>query len=126
MATKQSIHQAYLDKWACIIKEQQSSGLTIADWCTQNNISRHKYNYWKHLLKEDFIQSIPQEVVPISIDELSPSPNSPLPSSMVTSPVCSDNSSFLRITIADTSIEIPISSASPELISGIIKAVRCA
>ena len=122
MATKQAIHQAFLDQWASLIKDQQASGMTVKDWCYLNNISRHKYNYWKHRLKEEFIQSIPQEIVPLDFSELS----SDTTHTPFTAPNTTGSSSFIRITINDTLIEIPTTSASPEIISGIIKAVRYA
>ena len=55
MQPTEKLNQANLAKWAQIISEQKSSSLTIRDWCLQNNISYHAYNYWKHKLKESFI-----------------------------------------------------------------------
>ena len=51
MNTKQKLHQAYFAKWAVHFQEQASSGLTVKQWCVENNFSIHTYNYWKHLLK---------------------------------------------------------------------------
>ena len=39
-------HEYYLKKWQILIKEHQASGMTVADWCTANNLSKHKYYYW--------------------------------------------------------------------------------
>ncbi|QAA31024.1 hypothetical protein C1I91_04755 [Clostridium manihotivorum] len=36
--------------WEQRINEKNKSGLTIKEWCEKNGISRHKYNYWNHLL----------------------------------------------------------------------------
>ena len=65
MQPTEKLNQANLAKWAQIISEQKSSSLTIRDWCLQNNISYHAYNYWKHKLKESYIDSVLPDIVPI-------------------------------------------------------------
>ena len=35
------------DKWISIIKECESSGLGIYDWCKKNNISTSTFYFWK-------------------------------------------------------------------------------
>ena len=77
MNAKQKLHQAHLAEWAARFSEQKASGLTIRQWCEQNNVSIHKYNYWKHQLKEQVVDQMLPEIVPLSVPTpLSPSDNS--------------------------------------------------
>ena len=48
MNSHQKLHQALLSEWASRFADQKASGLTVRDWCSQDNLSIHKYNYWKH------------------------------------------------------------------------------
>ena len=86
MNAKQQLHQAKLAQWAAHFKDQADSGLMVRVWCEQNNISIHSYNYWKHQLKSEYIDSLLPEIVPV-----------PLPSSLETyqpAGVCSGSESF--------------------------------
>ena len=67
MNAKQKLHQAHLNEWAARISDQKASGLTIRQWCDQNNVSFHKYNYWKHLLKEEVVDQMLPDIVPLEI-----------------------------------------------------------
>ena len=53
MRTNDKIHQLNLTEWAARFVEQKASGLTVKQWCEQNNYTIHTYNYWKHCLKEE-------------------------------------------------------------------------
>ena len=120
MTAKQKIHQANLSKWAAIFREQAESGLTIKEWCTRNNVSFHQYNYWKHQAKESYVDSILPDIVPLSL------PSAPVSESL---PVSYDSNNSYKslesVTISTGDIRIEIgSSASDDMIAGIIKAVR--
>lgn len=67
MNAKQKLHQAKLTEWAARFSDQKASGLTVRQWCEQNQISIHKYNYWKHLLKEEVVDSMLPDIVPLSV-----------------------------------------------------------
>ena len=128
MNAKQKLHQANLAKWTALFHEQASSGLTVKNWCAQNNISIHKYNYWKRMVKEMYVDSVLPDIVPISPMSL-PSLPSALPDSQLAGlrdlrdSCCSMEPKCISIVIDDIRIEIG-PSASDEMISGIIKAVR--
>ena len=128
MNAKQKLHQANLAKWTALFHEQASSGLTVKNWCVQNNISIHKYNYWKRMVKEMYVDSVLPDIVPISPVSL-PSLPSALPDSQLAGlrelrDSCNSmESKCVSIVIDDIRIEIG-PSASDEMISGIIKAVR--
>lgn len=38
--------------WEQRINERVSSGMTIEEWCKNNEISIHKYHYWNHRINE--------------------------------------------------------------------------
>ena len=63
MSTRSIIHQVTLNEWVSRIKEQKSSGLSVSEWCRQNNISRDKYFYWKRQLKEEAFEQVLPEIV---------------------------------------------------------------
>ena len=61
---------------------QAQSGLTVKDWCSQNQISFHAYNYWKHKIKMLCLDNVipdGSDIVPLSLPSVSAS--IPLPSS---------------------------------------------
>ena len=136
MNAKQKLHQAKLSQWAVRFKEQTDSGLTIKNWCEQNSISIHTYNYWKHALKEEYVDSFLPDIVPVT-SLVSPMPASgdvPNISGSITHSTlpCSLDSresrnscdtSQIHVTIGDAKISFP-STVSDEMICRIIRAVR--
>ncbi|MBR5316795.1 MAG: hypothetical protein IKU39_02765 [Lachnospiraceae bacterium] len=67
MKTTEKLHQIHLNEWAARFSDQKSSGLTVKQWCEQNNFSIHTYNYWKHLLKKELKKQVLPDIVPISV-----------------------------------------------------------
>ena len=59
MLSKSFIHQAKLQEWPKHCSDQKTSGLTVTEWCYQNNLSLHKFSYRKHL---PFLRPIAQVV----------------------------------------------------------------
>lgn len=60
------ISQVRSNNWIQLIHARQESGLTVKDWCSQNNVSLHAYYYWlrklrKQALQEAGITSAPAE-----------------------------------------------------------------
>lgn len=49
-------NQFHAEQWIQLIKECQSSGMRVDDWCTANDISRHAYYYWLRKLRLAAIQ----------------------------------------------------------------------
>jgi hypothetical protein len=39
--------------WEQRINERIRSGMTIVDWCEKNGISKHKYHYWNHHIRQN-------------------------------------------------------------------------
>lgn len=58
MNNKQKLHQIKLTQWATRFQEQAASGLTVKAWCAENNVTIHTYNYWKHKLKLEYVDSL--------------------------------------------------------------------
>lgn len=76
MNAKQKLHQVHLQEWTVRFADQKASGLTVRQWCEQNNLSFHTYNYWKHLLKEEVVDQALPDIVPLSLPALSNSDSS--------------------------------------------------
>ena len=121
MSAKQKLRQAKLSEWTIVFQNQADSGLTVKEFCSKNNISIHAYNYWKHVVKEAYIDSLLPEIIPIS----EPSCPVPMDKAEISEPLSRDlkNSFPISIMINDIRIEIG-SSASDDMITNIIKAVR--
>lgn len=58
MNNKQKLHQIKLTQWATRFQEQAASGLTVKVWCAKNNVTIHTYNYWKHKLELEYVDSL--------------------------------------------------------------------
>jgi len=67
MSTRSIVNRAKLEAWASHFAEQKSSGLTVADWCQRNGISRHSYFYWKRKLKDGAVSQALPEIVPLAV-----------------------------------------------------------
>ena len=107
--------------------DQKASGLTVRQWCEQNKLSFHTYNYWKHLLKEEVVdQSLP-DIVPLSLPVFSGSDSSSgttapaFPSIRAIRSIRSNNSN-VKMLINGVSIEID-TAISEEFLGKLIKAV---
>ena len=49
------------DKWVTIISEHNASGLSIRDWCRQNNVKDTSYYYWLKKIRHSIVESIDQD-----------------------------------------------------------------
>ena len=121
MNARQKLHQVHLQEWTVRFADQKASGLTVRQWCEQNNLSFHTYNYWKHLLKEEVVDQALPDIVPVSVSALSESVHS----LEITKPEIRSirsNSSNVKMQVNGISIEID-ESVSEEFLSKLIKAV---
>lgn len=116
MNTIKQLQQIKLDQWVVLCKEQAQSGLIVKQWCDQNGYIIHTYNYWKHCLKENYIESALHEIVSIT-----PAVPGTLPESCVSH----DSSITNTISILLGNITIPLdASTSDEMLCRIITALR--
>lgn len=133
MNTRQKLHQIKLQEWLEHFQNQTASGLTVKDWCLQNNISIHTYNYWKHKLKEEYVQSTLPDIVPLASPQLPAARHNTTIStpflnagySSYNSLNSSDSLDTIRITCGDIYPSIG-TSVSDEHLLRILKAVRYA
>ena len=127
MNARQKLHQIHLQEWTVRFAEQKASGLTVRQWCEQNNLSFHTYNYWKHLLKEEVVEQALPDIVPLSLPFLSDSVSSlettvPDIRSIHANRSIRSNNSNVQMQINSISIEID-SSVSKEFLCKLIRAV---
>ena len=105
------------DKWADIIRDQQSSSLTVKDWCSQHQVSKDQFYYWKRKLKDKFVESQLQDIIPISSQLAGPCCTS------CTTDTTVPTFSSVIISINNISIEIT-NNTSELLLIKVIKAVQ--
>ena len=127
MNAKQKLHQVHLQEWTVRFADQKASGLTVRQWCEQNNLSFHTYNYWKHLLKEEVVEQVLPDIVPLTVPALSDSDSSletaaPEIRSIRANRAIRSNVSNIKLRINDVSIEID-ASVSEEFLTKLIRAV---
>ena len=132
MNAKQKLHQAHLTEWAARFSEQKASGLTVRQWCEQNNLSIHKYNYWKHLLKEDVVDQMLPDIVQLSVPSSLSSSNAIPPENSHLNPAVSVRSNRanctnanVRLCIDGVAVELE-PSVSEDFLRTLIRAVHYA
>ena len=127
MNARQKLHQIHLQEWTVRFADQKASGLTVRQWCEQNKLSFHTYNYWKHLLKEEVVEQALPDIVPLSLPVLSDSSSSlettvPDVRSIRANRSIRSNNSNVKMLINGVSIEID-TAISEEFLGKLIKAV---
>lgn len=113
-----------LAHWTALFQEQASSGLTVKSRCTDHNISIHTYNYWKHQLKMECLDSLlpsGHDIVPLNAPINAPSATEFLSAADL---LC-DSRDYNSVSISYGDIQITIgSSVSEERLLALLKAVR--
>ncbi len=127
MTARQKLHQIHLQEWTVRFADQKASGLTVRQWCEQNNLSFHTYNYWKHLLKEEVVDQTLPDIVPLSLPALADSDSSletaaPEIRSIRANRAIRSNDSNIKLQINGVSIEID-TSVSEQFLTKLIRAV---
>lgn len=127
MNAKQKLHQIHLQEWTIRFANQKANSLTVRQWCEQNNLSFHTYNYWKPLLKEEVINQPLPDLVPLSLPVLSDSDSSletaaPEVRSIRANRAIRSNGSNIKLRIHGVSIEID-ASVSEQFLTKLIRAV---
>ena len=126
MTSKEKIHQLHLNEWAARFADQKASGLTVKQWCEQNNFTIHTYNYWKHILKEEIVSKALPDIVPLTLSEGTASlPVAQTPTPILTNCTSLPIRSTATLSLGDISIEFD-SNISEDFLRTIIKAVRYA
>ena len=121
MHSHQKLHQALLVEWSSRIADQKASGLSIRQWCDQNNVSFHKYNYWKHQLKETLVDQVIPDIVPLSL------PATHLHDTALPDAIRANRTNCTMVNLSLNGIDISLDSSVPEsFLISLIKAVRYA
>lgn len=68
-AVKQDVR---LREWSAQLEAQQSSGLTVPEWCAANGIKTKSFYYHLRKVREQYIQSA-QAIVPVTVPQQQPS-----------------------------------------------------
>ena len=127
MNAKQKLHSSKLSHWATLFKEQASSGLTVKAWCLEQGISIHTYNYWKHQLKMECLDSLlpsDHEIVPLSTPIITSATSGLLcPNDMSRNSRESRDNNAISISCGDVQITIGSSVLEKKLLA-LLKAVR--
>lgn len=127
MNAKQKLHSAKLAQWTALFKEQASSGLTVKTWCLEHNISIHTYNYWKHQLKMECLDSLlpsDHEIVPLTTPIITAATSGLLcPNDMLRNSRESRDYGSIYISCGDVQITIG-PSVSEEKLLALLKVVR--
>ena len=53
--------QIHMQEWAKLIDARQDSGLTIKQWCNQNNVSETQYYYYLKKLRLASCEALPEK-----------------------------------------------------------------
>lgn len=54
-------HNHKMQLWASRIQECRTSNQTVADWCSENDISIKSYYYWMRKIKSEAFETLPAE-----------------------------------------------------------------
>ena len=123
MNARQKLHQAQLQEWASRLAEQKAQGLTNKELCKQNNISIHSYNYWKRLLKEELVDQMLPDIVPLSLPIQSGQPLDTPHTLHTINCTNRTNCTTYKLSINGFEFELD-SNISPEFLCSLLKAVR--
>lgn len=118
MNTTKKLQQAKLDQWAVLCKEQSQSSLTVRQWYEQNGYTVHIYSYWKHRLKESYVDSVIPDIVPITPQ--TPAPLHELRDLRESANLCINNS--ISVALCGVTISLD-ASVSDEMLCYIITAL---
>ena len=94
-----------LQNWAQMAAARQDTGLTVAQWCEQERISKSVYYYRLRKVRESICEQIPVPVAQIS-------PAEPAGSAVMT------------VTCGEMSIAIN-GNATAEIIASVVRALKC-
>ena len=50
---KSERHEILKSQWMEIIKSHSGSGLSIREWCRENDIPHNKFYYWQRVIREE-------------------------------------------------------------------------
>ena len=57
-------NQYRIEQWSQLIRDRQSSGMKVDDWCEANGISHHQYYYWLRKVRKAACRELPTASFP--------------------------------------------------------------
>lgn len=66
MDTKLATTNIRLHQWAAVFKKRAESGLTVNQYCEQNDLSRNSYYYWLRRVKTVALEIMPNAFVELN------------------------------------------------------------
>lgn len=88
------------EEWAEQVRRCRKSGLTVSEWCKQNNINPKTYYYHLRKIRKEICEQIPVPVMTVS-----------------------EKCPTIKLSIADVAAEIP-EGISEQTITSVIRAIR--
>ena len=67
MDTQKVTSKYRLSQWMQVIRERQSSGRTIKDFCKEKGISRNKYFYWQRKIRNAACEELVKSEEPTNL-----------------------------------------------------------
>lgn len=110
MDTKLATNTIRSQRWAAVIKDRIESGLSVTDYCEQNNLSKTQYYYWLRKIREQVIETQMPQLV-----ELQP----PAPVKRISTPPDDSFSAEMTISVGNVNLAVN-SSTSPELLKMVL------
>ena len=108
--------QERLEKWNEAICAQKASGLTIKDWCAENGVNPNTYYYYLRRIRDVMLESSGPRLVEMKADAEDAAPKA-------ADPVSGGFHPLVTVRVRDCLIGVG-ETASPELISAVLEAVR--
>jgi hypothetical protein len=58
MDIRKATTQVRLERWSQLMRERQTSGLSITAWCEANGVKRQSFFYWQRRLREKSLSTL--------------------------------------------------------------------
>ncbi|MDF2614082.1 MAG: Transposase [Clostridia bacterium] len=114
MSIKDSTREYRLSGGLPIIKECRNSGMSVKNWCEQNDVNEKRFYYWQRKLREAAAEALPSAAkqptfvqVPVPMESPSPSERPAFIPSMV-------------LKVGNASLELS-ETVPPELLASVLK-----
>lgn len=101
--------------WEQRINKRTRSGMTIENWCKRKGISKHKYHYWNHCIRQN--QKLDKEMTFAEI--------TPILSNVDDYTTISDSYKYADFEIFLNNIQVTAASSfNPDALAGLLKILQ--
>lgn len=112
-------HNHKIQLWLSRIKECRSSNQTVAEWCSEHDVSIKTYYYWMRKIKSEAFEALPAER---KSKMLSHAPN-PSFAQVPLSPKSKPDTCAIKLQVGDLSLEIQ-NGADSQTVEHTLRAIR--